>query len=247
LRKTTIALIFAILLITNLTPIALADDFPPPTPTSVILDDGNRIFFLTPENPNLDWLEWTEQPPTGLYYNTDPPVNIYYFDYVEGECYFSNDGMHFIRISRVPIISSFEQIPLESGDYPDFLQGVIFFYKNGTLIKSYSIDDLLTDNRNVMISATSIWWEGRGNSTRLHDELLNTLTITTIEDRVITFDITTGEILNDTGSSSVNNIIYEADKNNSIIIILISVIVIITIALGAGIIIWRYVNRKKDI
>ena len=177
---------------------AYADTFMPVEPHTILLEDGNKIFFLTPPH-----LISEEHLRTGLYYNTDPPTSIYYiYDGLDGAhdqffrsaFYFSNDSIHFARVSS-PAFSHF----------PDLSGQAIGFYSNGSLIKSYSVGDLLTDASNPAFTVTSVRWEEP--RTREFNAQENALTVTTTCGRVIAFDITTGNIISDTVKTPVAIII----------------------------------------
>ena len=178
---------------------AYADTFAPMGPHTILLEDGSKIFFLTPpRHVNEEHLR------TGLYYNTDPPTSIYYVydglldgahdQFFRSAFYFSSDSIHFARVSS-PAFSRF----------PDLSGQAIGFYSNGSLIKSYSVEDLLTDTRNPAFTVTSVRWEEP--RTREFNEQENALTVTTRCGRVITFDITTGNIISDTGKRPIAIII----------------------------------------
>ena len=50
-----------------------ADTKAPESPYSIVLENGDKIFYMTPKG-----METGEQLRSGLYYNTEPPEVIYY-------------------------------------------------------------------------------------------------------------------------------------------------------------------------
>jgi len=163
-----------------------ADSQDPPDPWSVMLDGGNRIFYRTPEGDETE-----TQLKTGLYYNVVPPVNIYY---VEGDLWlydvstvFSDDGIYFAHFPWA----------LGGGDYenPDLGGQAIGFFKNGSLIKSYIVGDLLKDATKAEFSASHVWWEN--SEKRKFNAKKNVLTVVTLDKLVYHFDIATGAMLDD--------------------------------------------------
>jgi len=149
-------------------------------PGSIIYADGREIFFITPRETENE-----EQLKSGLYYNTNPPENIYYFDDELHE--FDNDYLGYDVFSSNG--TYFAHTPRSHG----LDDRAIGFYKNGSLIKSYSVGDLLLDASKGLFSESHIMWED--NEKREFDAETNILTVTTRDNRVYSFDITTGDML----------------------------------------------------
>lgn len=176
---------------------AYADTMALPTPYTVILDNGDKIFYMTPRGE-----EDEKHLKSGLYYNTEPPVNIYYINdnerfninyswgyFYNGNIFFSRDGSHFAYIGSA-----------HTTGWRDLKGTAIAFYENGDLIKSYTVRELVRERSKVTFSVSSAWWEEWKE--REHNQQDNTLTVTTKDGRVITFDITTGEIIHAAGGVS---------------------------------------------
>jgi len=81
---------------------ASADSVVMPDPWSVLFEDENKAIFITPTKGEFGERN-KDQPKSGLYYNEDPPRNIYYFDdylhmydwYLhESNFVFSDDGVY---------------------------------------------------------------------------------------------------------------------------------------------------------
>ena len=121
---------------------------------------------------------------SGLYYNTDPLTSIYYVDHFfhQFSTFLSNCGMYFASVFEGPSM--------------DVIHGnVVWFYERGSLTKSYRTEDLM-NNPNRTVSTERYgrnFWVKRG--TLEHNANENTLSLITADDRAITFDITTGEII----------------------------------------------------
>jgi len=152
-------------------------------PYKIMLDGGNRVFCMTPAGQESD-----EHLRSGLYYNTDPPLNIYY---VSGYFYHSpnsgqygimcsDDGTYFINFPRVLNLDN----------------TAIEFFKNGTIIMSYTASFLLGDTINPTISMIPVPWENWYN--REFNTKNNVLSVTTSAAQVYHFDVTTGELLSET-------------------------------------------------
>jgi len=153
-------------------------------PYKIMLDGGNRVFCMTPAGEEND-----EYPRSGLYYNTDPPVNIYY---VSGYFYHSPDSAQsFIMLSDDGTF--FVHFP----SYVFNLDSeAIGFYKNGSLMKSYSARVLLGDTITPTISTVPVSWENQHK--RDFNTKKNVLSVTTSAAQVYHFDVTTGALLSET-------------------------------------------------
>jgi hypothetical protein len=177
---------------------AIADDFVPPRPSTIEVDDGNKIFFITPMGHESD-----EQLPTGLYYNTEPPELIYlvisgresnHISYFQDHYVFlSNDGMNFVHI---PIPFRFESInsPITFMPYQGVDAVAIEFYANGVMIKHYTVSQLVERHSDLGHTASMIMWQDYGLIYFNADE--NTISVTTVDGINHIFDITTGESIN---------------------------------------------------
>jgi hypothetical protein len=169
-------------------------------PGSIILDGGNKIFFFSPPHPSRmddwqdcfddctdwpdNWVKWSNQPPTGVYTNTDPYVLIYGFDESVvsfndshlGEFFFSEDGTYLTLLSGTAV-------DVET----------IWFFENGKLIKSYLFSDL-----GIKESAIDPydWLGGNWVNWKTPPEIdasKNTITITAVDENVFVFDMATGD------------------------------------------------------
>ena len=182
-----------ILLATSISPVR-ADSWIQSEPFYILSEDGSRIFHVT---PSCQWsqeniINWAHYPSTGLYYNTDPPVLIYL---VENPCtvlhefyfIFSRDMRHFAWLPAMNASGGRGYAPGEAGPL------AMAFYANGTPQRRYLVADLIREPealRRTVSTVTWDYWEERS-----FDPDTNLLTVLTLEQVVLVFDITTGEIV----------------------------------------------------
>jgi len=169
-----------------------ADSFVASRPFYFISQDETRIFFVTPSF--CFWREpddtWDDYPPTGLYYNTDPPTLIYL---VENPCW---------RLVPVSFIfsydlSHFAWIPVANMRYGDrHSKNMIVFYNNGIMTNAYNLRDVTAFPGFVPRSVSSLFWYDFTSITL--NKRNNRLSITTAENVRYTFDISTGRIIRPT-------------------------------------------------
>ena len=168
-----------------------ADSFVPPQPSQIDLENGSKVFYMTPLRYDGD-----EYLPSGLYYNTSPPEPIYlissyhtaddisYFD--RYNVFLSNDGIYFVHFP-IPFYREIEtSAPIET---------VLEFYENGNLIKQYNASQLVENKKKIGYTVSMVMWEKDWGSQHRFDAENNTLSVTTIDDITYTFDITTGDII----------------------------------------------------
>ena len=194
---TLFLLIFILLISTT----ALADSFAEPEPSMIEIENGNKVFYMTPPEYIGD-----KYPQSGLYYNTSPPEVIYVINsehsgisyFSPGNVFISDDGMHF---AHLPIPWHNDNVPWNNTeswqvgqeDFSEYTTTVLEFYGKGALVKKYTVSDLVIDNSKLEFSVTMVGWE-MGNA-RSFDSESNTLLIRTVDGNTYTFDITTGAIL----------------------------------------------------
>jgi len=177
-----------------------ADSPVPPMPWKITLEDGSKIFHMTPRGQ-----ESAEQLKSGLYYAGDPPENIYYVDehlhefdsYLHENSIISSDGIYFVHTpwarSTTGGMLVDERGNIAENPNADLIGRAVAFYKNGSLMKSYSVGDLLKDMRKAQFSVSHVMWEDIGK--RNFNAETNVLTVTTYDDLIYLFDITTGDII----------------------------------------------------
>jgi len=211
MRKQIYITLVVLILINIIAVIAVrADSWAPSEPFYVISDDGERIFHVTPDFWP-DWVDWGNQedfPPTGLYYNTNPPELIYLVEnpgviLLERDFIFSHDMQYFVWIPSANM-SAWHNRPVGIDRPPDscWWSGALalVFYDNGSVIKEYIVADLLMRNLNTGSTSMAMWidWDMAEARRRVEfDSRRNGLTVTTVEHLTYIFDITTGEIVVD--------------------------------------------------
>ena len=179
-RKSLITLLLCLILLLIVAPMASAVSWMTSPPFYFLSADGSRVFHVAP-----DWLDST---PTGLYYNTDPLTLIYL---VENPCeillpvqfIFSRDLQYF---AWTPSRNASRQAPAREAR-------ALVFYANGAVQRTYMVSDLVRDLGAVQQSMSAIWWHYRERNSL--DLETNLLTIHTVDQRTLVFDITTGEIV----------------------------------------------------
>lgn len=167
-RLKALALVLVLVLAVSTT--VLADDWVI-EPFMIESHDGGMVFHF---NPHKD----AGLPATGLYYNTEPLELIYLVEHTlpwnafEQDFFFSHDMRYFAFV-------------------PQIGQTVgVAFYANGVLQFVHNIHDLVRDHYVISYSTTMAFW--REGVEFFPDN--NVLTITTLDERTYTFDLTTGLI-----------------------------------------------------
>jgi hypothetical protein len=157
-----------------------------PTPVEIDLGDGLVFWKVLPED------EATDFPRSGLYqdgellYPVDVDINWWW-----GLLYFSDDGMTFFRVPS-------------SG-------GSIFFYKKGVVMHEYDVLSLLKGGEGALLQPpagsieTTPSWDFAEK--RHYDRENNILRFTTVENVIITFDLSSGALLSDEEPAQNNYII----------------------------------------
>ena len=175
-----------------------------PMPWEVVFEEVNTIFFMTPAQiPSQEQLDWFRVPEiseermqirTGLYCLTSME-NVYYVDInaLRGSVIFSNCGRYFVAMQHT--VDNF------NGEYLG--GGLINFFSNGILIKSYGVECLIRNEENLPWTTAGTFWMLEG-SRAFNQELnfnpqTNALTISTTDNGTFVFDITTGDIISRTG------------------------------------------------
>ena len=223
-------------------------------PHSIVIDGGDKIFFLTPEKASMWEGGLVDQPPTGLYFNTEPPVLIYSLDasqsneflFFASRFFFSEDGRFLVQVPPfAPVATRTPDgafLDLEAIDRADFDFDAIWFYENGALINSHLLGDLGIRRRDLMISISGANWLDWSNPPTL-DVLNNTITLTVVYGDIISFDISTGDILFNTENNQPTADILFSTENNQPTAINIAVIVLTAAAIVVVVLV--VMKRKK--
>ena len=173
MKKHLIRLICVVFILVLLVSGAYALD-PVLEPTNIDLGNG-LVFYMTPSR-----FEERGYPKSGLYrdgeliYTTELDIAAAFWS----RLYFSDDAMTFLQL-------------------PSNHNGFIRFYERGVLVHSTGVQELLRHGERFLgepFPHTGIQAWRLGTETN-HDRANNRLHITTVENTVVTFDLTTGEIL----------------------------------------------------
>jgi len=199
----------------------------PPTSRRIDLGDG-MVFYVT-----IPLCNYREYPPSGLYIDGEL---IYTIESTPlGVLYFSNDGMSFLHF-----IGSHNRGYRGQSTY----EGLVFFYRYGELVHFFPLNALVHNPETIYAEERRIWDErmrGEGGPTGApprvadmwatrhyygHNSENNTLTVTTFENRLLTFDLSTGLIISDE-----KIYIPEAETNGTSRLIIVAAVGVLIILL----------------
>jgi|GEM_PF-1943195 len=177
---------------------ASADSIASPEPYSIPLEGGNKILCITPTDRELHGKN-KSYPKSGLYYNENPPRNIYYFDdylheynsYLHESCFvYSNDGM---AVALIPWAQN-RSWHHQSRQFEGPAEGeAILFFKNGAFLKSYTVGELIRDGTKAKFSVSHVEWEN--TQERKFDPETNVLSVTAKDGTRTNLDLNTGSVL----------------------------------------------------
>ena len=210
MKKIIVVLTFLYVLVLYNIAAVSADSIYAPNPFTIEVEEGAKIVWITPEGENFDERN-KDYPKSGLYYNENPLRNIYYFDdhfhqynyYLHEQSFvYSDDGVYFVHIPWARQNAAYST----DGE-------AIMIYKNGAFFKSYTVGELVKDMSKAKFSESHVIWEKYEE--RVFDSKENILTVTTLDDIVISFDITTGEIVNNEEVPMLQSATKETDSPDS--------------------------------
>jgi len=199
-----IAFFFVAMLILNVS-LVHADDWPEPGPFSVVSEDENRVFHFG----NL---------PTGVYSNSNPPSLIYLVEMQstflwEADFFFSQDMQYFAWIPQANTYGS-------SMDATEAT--AIVFYANGKEQKTYMVSDLVINLDLLEYSTTTATWAERwDNGSNIIIVSNNVLSLKTVDGVSYRFDMTNGEILENT------NMPFGISWSNIFIFVVVAIVILI--------------------
>ena len=238
-RKFVIVLLIFLPVLLSIIPVS-ADDWPSSEPFEIHFENYNRVFLFYPRTFTHSETGYLK---SGLYYNTDPPENIYLLNpeyaaqlFYKLNLVFSECGIYFAYFPSPTIWLT--------DSHGNFIDGVaVRFYANGILSKQHSISQLVEDETQLQRSDSSLWWESRGS--RRFDSGNNTLSVTTIDGITHIFDITTGNIIKDITTENT-----ERNDRGSLFIVLVTGAVISCILIILILVFFRIktrlYNNKKN-
>jgi len=199
MKKLTVTSLVIILMLVSFVTTAFAIDEPPPavTPWHRDLGDG-LVFHYRPKYEHYRPDEFSEgtptdfkergYPATGLYLNGELIYTVE--ERLRGLLYFSNDGMTFLNVRwTVPAGG----IPGASWREQELPTPAVSFFEQGSLVHTFYVIDLVIDIDSINFSGAGAQWDHQ--QLRYHDRENNTLRVTTLDTRDITFDLSTGLIL----------------------------------------------------
>ena len=181
--------IYCILLLAFYSGRSLCDSPVRPLPRVTVSNSGELYFAMIPKNGerNLDATKEKVEP-FGIAYEllTDGKskelwrVSGWYSHTV----FLSNDGEHLVRLGTLPF-----------GEGASDNDLAVAFYKNGSIIKSYSTNDLVKDKSKIeKTSGRYIWFRIDEIYARL--EYTNNFHLKTIDGVEYIFDLSTGDTIN---------------------------------------------------
>jgi len=176
-------------------------------PYIIELENSKKFFYMAPDSGFVKNKKY-ENLQSGLYYNTTPPQCIYNVDfksnpskqypwnYAYENIIISSDGTYFVDIPWAVTVSYKYDDEGNLINFDEIAMEAISFYKNGIHLKTYSVSDLLKDISKARFSVSHVQWENYQK--REFDPKYNLLKITTNDDILYMFDITTGKIVDST-------------------------------------------------
>jgi len=112
---------------------------------------------------------------SGMYRKGESNKSLWTVDWYSHQVLVANDGQHLIRLG-----------PWASRTFEE----AISFFRNGELLASYRINDLVSDENELPHSVSHFEWKKSSN----FDEKSMTFNISTIDGNEFTFDVRTGQI-----------------------------------------------------
>lgn len=182
---------------------ALADSPAPIRDFSVELPNGEFLFVMLANNTRdaynqLGYVEEDETlrntyPQSGMYRNDGSTTPLWTVDWNAFGVTLASDGSHLIRWGPWPYQGNYFEIAVE-------------FYRDGKLLKSYKVDDLVFNPMALPHSVSHYrWLEDAGE-----DLENNTIWVTTYEGRHLVFDMTTGKVIEGRLPIKLTTLIYGA-------------------------------------
>lgn len=231
-RKQVIFFLCVLFLVPHILTAYADEPPPPPRPWQRDLGDG-LVFHYRPEYDHYSEhrfmegtpTEFREQgyPETGLYrdgklvYRVEEPF--------WGTLYFSNDAMTFLEVEWWVPASGDPGIPVQ---YREPIWPAARFFVQGELAHSHEVLDLVRNSGRLVFTVGHVIWDYQNE--RIYDRENNTLQVTTRDRQIITFDLTTGEIVS------------KVTTTKSIIMVIIIILVILTTLFIA---VWLWDKKVK--
>ena len=148
--------------------------------------NGKYVFVMLSKSPDtggkVDTLK-QRYPHSGLYRANNSRKSLWRVNWYSSHVHISSDGMHLVRIGMTNITAI--------NGKPNMAQLALSFYRNGTLIKKYLIENLIPDPRSLFKSRGGFEWQNR----IAFDDASGRLEATLVTGQVKTFDTKTGNII----------------------------------------------------
>lgn len=176
-------------------------------PYVIEIENGEKFFYMAPKTGFVKDEKYKSLK-SGLYYNTTPPETIYCVDfssntskqyprnYAYENIILSSDGTYFADIPWAVTGTVKYDDQYNIINFDEIAKEAISFYKNGIHMRTYSVSDLLKDMTKARFSTSHVMWENYQK--REFDSKYNLLKITTNDDILYMFDISTGKIIDST-------------------------------------------------
>jgi hypothetical protein len=173
---------------------AFADSFLPPCPYVVKSADATKHFVMLTKPSEEDCGKRssadaaagkalrTKYKSSGVYENGDPNKALWTFDedWWLGGSYLANDGSHIVRMSifgRDPSVTAFT------------------IYKDGKVVRSYKVNELVRDNSAISYTTSMIQW----SKSLSIDDKNSTFNVETRDGISYSIDLSTGEVVRQEG------------------------------------------------
>ncbi len=151
--------------------------------------NGKYVFVMLTKSPDsggkVDTLK-QKYPHSGLYRTGKPQKALWRVNWYSSRVHISSDGIHLIRIGRAHVSSV--------NNKPDMAQLAIAFYKNGKLIRTQLIKDLLGNPKSLIGSPAGFVWASR---IAFNDES-GSIDVTLVTGQNKVFDMKSGNIIGST-------------------------------------------------
>ena len=174
----------------------LADEEMLPEDYTKATESKEYIFVMLPTKKG--WFDFVEKnkairdkyPQSGLYRNDESRTPLWTVDWYshKHEVYLSTDGRYVVRMGPWPRLWADKD--LENGG-PALKQPAVAFYKEGKLLKGYTIGQLVKDAKKLSRSVSHFRWEDKV----AFDDATGRFTVSTLEGNKYVFDIHSGKIV----------------------------------------------------
>lgn len=169
---------------------AFADKEGGPHDYKIVSKNERFVFVMLPSDTWVpDEVLRSKYKISGLYENNGSTNHLWTIDWYAGRVFISDDGKHLVRMGEWPRL--LDDMDIKKGG-PVLNQLAVAFYKEGKLLKSYSIGDLIFDATRLPKSISHfLWFEDIS-----FDDAAGKFIVTTLDGKKYMFDIHSGETIN---------------------------------------------------